>query len=43
MQFGTKKHFAEMGRLIFSPFQCEVELEYITVSKLLLVLVAKCL
>jgi len=28
---------AEMGRLIFSAFQCEMELGYITVSRLLLV------
>jgi len=32
---------AEMGRSIFRAFQCEMELEYITVSKLLLAPVAK--
>jgi len=32
-----------MGRLIYRAFQCEVELDYITVSRLLLVSVAKCL
>jgi len=32
-----------MGRLIFRPFQCEVELDDITVSRLLLVPVGKCL
>jgi len=32
-----------MGRLIDRAFQCEVELDCITVSKLLLVPVAKCL
>jgi len=26
-----------MGRLIFRAFQCEVELDYITISRLLLV------
>jgi len=26
-----------MGRLIFREFQCEIELDYITVSRLLLV------
>ena len=30
-----------MGRLIFRAFQCEMELDYITVSRLLLVPVAK--
>jgi len=30
-----------MGRLIFRAFQCEMELEYITVSRLLLVPEAK--
>jgi len=30
-----------MGRLIFNAFQCEMELDYITVSRLLLVPVAK--
>jgi len=30
-----------MGRLIFRVFQCEMELDYITVSRLLLVAVAK--
>ena len=30
----------EMGRLIFRAFQCEMELDYITVSRLLLVPVA---
>jgi len=30
-----------MGRLIFRAFQCEMELEYIAVSRLLLVPVAK--
>jgi len=30
-----------MGRLIFRAFQCEMELEYITVSRLLLVPAAK--
>jgi len=30
-----------MGRLIFRTFQCEMELDYITVSRLLLVPVAK--
>ena len=34
---------AEMGRLIYCAFQCGVELDYISVSRLLLVLVAKCL
>jgi len=34
---------AEMRRLIFRAFQCEVELDYIVVSRFLLVLVAKCL
>ena len=33
----------EMGRLIFRAFRCEIELDYITVSSLLLVSVAKCL
>jgi len=28
-----------MGRLIFRAFQCEIELDYITVSRLLLVTV----
>jgi len=32
-----------MGRLIYRVFQCEVELDYITVSRLLLVPVEKCL
>jgi len=31
---------AEMGRLIFRAFQCELEPDYITVSRLLLVPVA---
>ena len=30
-----------MGRLVFHEFQCEMELDYITVSRLLLVPVAK--
>ena len=30
-----------MGRLIFRALQCEMELDYITVSRLFLVLVAK--
>jgi len=30
-----------MGRLIFRAFKCEIELEYITVSRLFLVPVAK--
>jgi len=30
-----------MGRLIFRAFQCEMELDYITVSRLLLAPVAK--
>jgi len=30
-----------MGRLIFSAFQCEMEEDYITVSRLFLVPVAK--
>jgi len=30
-----------MGRLIFRAFQCEMELDYSTASRLLLVLVAK--
>jgi len=30
-----------MGRLIFRTFQCEVELDYVTVSRLLLDPVAK--
>jgi len=29
-----------MGRLVFRAFQCEIELDYITVSRLLLVPVA---
>jgi len=32
---------AEMGRLILHALQCEMELEYITVSRFLLVPVAK--
>jgi len=32
---------AEVGRLIFRAFQCEMELDYVTVSRLLLVSVAK--
>jgi len=32
-----------MGRLIFSAFQCEMELEYIAFRRLLLVPVAKAL
>ena len=32
-----------MGRLIYRVFQCEVELDYIAVSRLVLVPVAKCL
>jgi len=32
---------AEMGRLIFRAFQCEMELGYITVSRFFLVPVAK--
>jgi len=31
---------AEMGKLIFRAFQCEIELDYITFSMLLLVPVA---
>jgi len=30
-----------VGRLIFGAFQCEIKLDYITVSRLLLVPVAK--
>jgi len=32
-----------MERLIYHAFQCEAELDYITVSRLLLVPVGKCL
>jgi len=32
-----------MGRLIYRAFQCEVQLDYIAVSRLLLVPVGKCL
>jgi len=32
-----------MGKLIFRAFPCEMELDYITVSRLFLVSVAKCL
>jgi len=32
-----------MGRLIYRAFQCEGELNYITVNRLLLVPVGKCL
>jgi len=39
--FPNEETFAEVGRLIFRAFQCEVELDYITVSRLLLVPVAK--
>jgi len=37
----SKETVAELGRLIFRAFQCEIELDYITVSRLLLILVAK--
>ena len=35
--FRNEETGAEMGRLIFRAFQCEMELDYITVSRLLLV------
>jgi len=35
--FRNEETVAEMGRLIFLAFQCEMELDYITVSRLLLV------
>jgi len=40
---GSYETVAGMRRFIFHTFQCEVELDYITVSRLLLVPVAKCL
>jgi len=33
--FRNKETGAEMGRLIFRAFQCEMELDYITLSRLL--------
>jgi len=39
--FQNYETVAEVGRLIFRAFQCEMELDYITVSRLLLVPVAK--
>ena len=39
--FRNYETVAEMGRLIFRAFQCEIELDYITISRLLLIPVAK--
>ena len=39
--FRNKETVAEMGRSVSRAFQCEMELGYITVSRLLLVPVAK--
>jgi len=43
--FSSKLRNSRYGirRLIYGAFQCEVELDYITVSRLLLVPVGKCL
>jgi len=35
--FRNSDTVAEMGKLIFRAFQCEIELDYITFSRLLLV------
>jgi len=40
-QFRNEETVAEVGRLIFRAFQYEMELDYITVRRLLLVPVAK--
>jgi len=39
--FRNQKTVAEVGRLIFRAFQCEMEVDFITVSRLLLVPIAK--
>ena len=39
--FRNNETVAEMGRLIFRAFQCEIELDCITVNRLLLIPVAK--
>jgi len=39
--FRNQETVTEMGRLIFHAFQCEIELDFITVSRLFLVPVAK--
>jgi len=39
--FRNEETVAEMARLIFRAFQCEIELDYIIVSRLLLAPVAK--
>jgi len=39
--FQNYETVAEMGKLIFGAFQCEMEMEYMAVSRLLVVPVAK--
>ena len=39
--FRNYETVTQVGRLIFRAFQCEMEVDYITVSRLFLVLVAK--